>query len=192
MDYDNTLLEFHTRFLSSLNSSFSKLVISRHEKHPYYHKFRCFGTKSDGCTLPKNPGESDIILSINKTGRVAAPLSILWLRKCNHYLQICYGFTQDHYSVRRRGLNKLLRLTAIYLAYKESLSGVISTPFNGAASGPLLDKLGFRAVNSCLDNGAMSSDLRILVISTWSKDTLQRYLTNHLDTYKNSLSTIVF
>jgi hypothetical protein len=95
-------------------------------------------------------------------------------------LQYVYGYTLNLPDLRRKGLNRILRIIAIGLAYQLRLTKVLSHPLPEAYSNQLLKGLEF------YDDPSLSSSshpLKRLDIFDWDDSRLQSYLKCHFRRY---------
>jgi hypothetical protein len=172
LDYFNNLLQNRFR------EPYSNLRVSR-GKPNHFKNSRIGNRISEGCQLPRNLSEGDIILLLNGWG-YNEPLSVLWVSLRPNELQYLYGYTTPHTSLRRMGLNTILRVIAIEIAFKNSVSCIKSQPLPGAYSYRLLTKLGFTDIEN--PHGE-EYPLKQLDIQKWNSSDMIRYRDAHFLSY---------
>ena len=96
-------------------------------------------SKTCGFVIPKKLLPGFFLLGKKDEGKV---VSFLYCSQEDSSLYIHYGFTVK--EQRRKGYSmELRRLLIAYANQEDSVQQIVSTPFEGAFSKPLLKKLGF-------------------------------------------------
>ena len=148
-------------------------------------RLKYIGNQQEGCRLPKQLQLTDRILVLygwrcNKL-KASDILSILWISGVGKSLQFVYGYTHNQPELRRKGLNRLLRIIAIDLASRLGLKEILSQPLPEAYSSGLLDSLGFSNCSSISNDNHYT--LKRLDICAWEKSKLYSYIDLHFSRY---------